>query len=111
MGRVTLLFVALVVLLAILFAVDVYIPAPLEKGETAQLPERTTDQEGRYHVGNNWLGQDSFGLYEVYIEGADLERGLAYGSLAKELIVHQEEVFIARIQKMIPGKHTSHSQF
>jgi len=105
LGRVLLAVVALVLLAAILFAIDVYIPAPLEKGETAQLPARTTDPEGRYHVGNNWLGRDSFGLYEVYIEGADLERGLAYGSLAKELIVHQEEVFIARIQAMIPGKH------
>ncbi|MBP6312834.1 MAG: acyl-CoA--6-aminopenicillanic acid acyl-transferase [Flavobacteriales bacterium] len=104
LGRIVLAFVVLILVGAIWFAIDVYIPAPLADGEEAKLPDRTTTADGRYHVGNNWLGKDTAGLYEVYIAGADLERGLAYGSLAKELIVHQEEVFIDRIQAMIPGK-------
>ena len=104
LGRIVIILISLILLGAIGFAIDVYIPAPLADGEEANLPERTTTADGRYHVGNNWLGRDTAGLYEVYIEGADLERGLAYGSLAKELIVHQEEVFIDRIQAMIPGK-------
>jgi isopenicillin-N N-acyltransferase like protein len=68
------------------------------------LPQRTRDAEGRWRVGNNWLGRDTFGLYEVYIEGPDLQRGLAYGSLAKELIEKQERIFTDRIRTMVPGE-------
>ena len=75
LGRVLIFLIALVLLGAVWFAVDVYIPAPLADGEQAVLPERTTSSDGRYHVGNNWLGKDTIGMYEVYIEGADLERG------------------------------------
>ncbi len=67
------------------------------------IPERSKDAEGRWRVGRNWLGQNEFGLYEVYIHGEDLDRGSTYGSLARELIERQEMVFLDRIQAMIPS--------
>lgn len=80
------------------------IPAnPLERGEVAELPVRTLGADGRWRVGNNWAGRDTFGLHQVYVEGAPLERGLAYGALTTELIQAQEDIFTQRIRAMVPG--------
>ena len=85
------------------FAWAVRLEDPLDKGETATVPVRTHGADGRWHVGRNWLGRDSAGLYEAYIEGGDLERGLAYGALARELIAEQERIFTDRLRQMIPN--------
>lgn len=93
-----------VLLIFFLWAYLAIMPAmPLEKGETAVLPERTKDPEGRWRVGRNWAARDTFGLHQVYIEGTPLERGLAYGALTTELIREQERIFTDRIKGMVPG--------
>ena len=85
------------------FAWTVHVSDPLEKSEAAVVPARTLGEDGRWHVGRNWLGHDSIGLHEAYIEGEALERGLAYGSLAREPIARQEEIFVGRLREMVPG--------
>src|SRR5688572_2667741 len=84
-----LVFITLLIIGVTWFAIDVHISDPVNDGERVEVPQRTRDAEGRWRVGNNWLGRDTFGLYEVYIEGPDLQRGLAYGALTKELIEKQ----------------------
>lgn len=89
------------------FAWTVRLDDPLEKGETPIVPARTMGADGRWHTGHNWLGRDTFGLYEAYIEGGDLERGLAYGALAQEPIARQEDIFTERLRAMIPNARLS----
>ncbi len=55
-------------------------------------------------LGNNWYQQNEFGLWEAYIEGAPFERGRAFGLLAAEQIVSQEESFVAQIRKLVPSE-------
>ena len=57
-----------------------------------------------YRVGNNWLRKNQQGIWEMYIEGNDYERGVVYGVLAKELIEKQEEYFVDQINEIIPRK-------
>lgn len=101
--RVTLALIALLMIGMAWYAWEVHVPDPLEKGEAAIVPDRDRGTDGRWHVGRNWLGHDPIGLHEAYIEGDALERGLAYGALASELIARQEEIFVGRLRQMVPG--------
>lgn len=66
--------------------------------------ERVKVGENHYRLGNNWLKKNEYGIWEMYIEGDPYERGLAYGKLAKELVQHQEEIFVGQINELVPSK-------
>jgi len=55
-------------------------------------------------LGNNWLRQNRYGLWEMYIEGDAYNRGIAAGKLSESLVKFQEEVFVSQINKLIPSK-------
>lgn len=55
-----------------------------------------------FQVEKNWLKQNQYGLWELYVEGNAYQRGYANGLLTKDLHDFQEEVFIKQIQKIIP---------
>lgn len=57
-----------------------------------------------FYSGNSWLQKNDHGLYELYVEGNALEMGYTRGLLSKSLIQRQEELFIDKIQEMIPSK-------
>jgi len=101
--NIALITIALLAVGATWFAIEVHVSAPLKEGESDQVPVRTLGPDGRWHVGRNWLGREPLGLYEAYIEGGDLQRGLAYGALAGELIERQERIFVGRLREMVPG--------
>ncbi|MDT0294370.1 C45 family autoproteolytic acyltransferase/hydrolase [Mesonia ostreae] len=54
-----------------------------------------------YSLGNNSLRKNKEGLWEIYVEGDALERGVAIGSLTKELMAKQEKVFMSKIEAMV----------
>ncbi|QQR85722.1 MAG: peptidase C45 [Flavobacteriales bacterium] len=86
------------------FYFTVRVPEPVTSADVLQLPERSMDAEGRWRSGHNWLGRNDHGLYEVYVEGDDLQRGLTYGVLAQELVVKQEEIFVDRLRALVPNE-------
>jgi hypothetical protein len=47
-----------------------------------------------FSSGNNFLLKNKQNLWELYIEGDPLERGLAIGSLTDSLLKKQEHVFL-----------------
>ncbi|MFZ1688310.1 MAG: C45 family autoproteolytic acyltransferase/hydrolase [Flavobacteriales bacterium] len=104
LGRVAIVFAVLIIIGLFCFWLVVRVPEPVTSADDLTRPERSRDAEGRWHVGKNWLGKNNHGLYEVYIEGDDLQRGLAYGVLAQELIVKQEEIFVDRLRKLVPNE-------
>ncbi|MDR1698357.1 MAG: C45 family peptidase [Prevotellaceae bacterium] len=53
--------------------------------------------------GSNRLRQSESGLWEMYVEGSDFERGVAIGKMSKELLKYQEDVFVAQIRELIPS--------
>ncbi|TBW29255.1 C45 family peptidase [Gramella sp. KN1008] len=60
--------------------------------------------ENHFSLGNNQLFLNEQGIWELYIEGDALERGLANGSLTRELLQHQERVFMEKLQSMVPSR-------
>ena len=50
------------------------------------------------------LHKNRHGLWEAHIKGDALERGLAYGSLCRDLLEQQEDAFYNRIHEIIPSK-------
>lgn len=57
-----------------------------------------------FKLGKNWLRLNEQGNWECYVEGDPYERGLIIGKLQRTLLQKQEEVFIAEIEKHLPGK-------
>ncbi|WP_417887470.1 C45 family autoproteolytic acyltransferase/hydolase [Zunongwangia sp.] len=57
-----------------------------------------------YTLGKNNLFQNQYGVWELYIEGGPLELGLANGSLTQDLIHHQENAFMGKINEMVPSQ-------
>ncbi|WP_395047326.1 C45 family autoproteolytic acyltransferase/hydolase [Flavobacterium sp.] len=57
-----------------------------------------------FSTGNNFLLKNKQNLWELYVEGDALERGLAFGSLSDSLLKKQEAVFFSKIKDIVPSK-------
>lgn len=55
-------------------------------------------------LGNNSIVRNKQGLWELYVEGDPLERGLATGELTKELMYKQEKALIGKVTDIIPSR-------
>lgn len=66
--------------------------------------KREKINDSTFVIGNNQLRKNAQGLYELYVTGAPLERGLVTGSLTQELLQKQEEIFFSKIEELIPSK-------
>lgn len=55
-------------------------------------------------LGNNLLRKNSYDIWELYIEGNPLERGLATGNLTEGLMYEQEKIFVSKIEELVPSK-------
>jgi hypothetical protein len=70
----------------------------------SDFPERQKINDDFYVLGNDKLIHNKSGIWELYVEGNPLERGIANGKLTEELIYYQEEAFVSKIQELIPSK-------
>ncbi|MBC5837334.1 C45 family autoproteolytic acyltransferase/hydolase [Flavobacterium muglaense] len=57
-----------------------------------------------FSSGNNFLLKNKQDLWELYVEGDPLERGLLVGSLSDSLLKKQETVFFSKINDLLPSK-------
>jgi len=64
---------------------------------------RIKHSDNLYSLGNNQLYQNDLGVWEMYLEGNALERGVAHGNLGRELIHHQENAFMSKLEEMVPS--------
>lgn len=73
----------------------------IERIDTSRIKHSDT----YYTLGNNSLKKNKFGLWELYVEGKPLERGLAMGSLTRELIKKQEKALFKKMKSIVdsPG--------
>lgn len=103
-GGILFLFIAFVVYLA-LVAIE-YPPEIADK--SAEQLKREHLPDGDYRIGPNRLRKSASGLFELYVEGRDFDRGVINGKLTTELVRKQEDLFNAQIEKMIPSKFYLH---
>ncbi len=53
---------------------------------------------------NSLLKQNSYGVWELYLEGNAQERGASMGAITQDLMKYQEEVFVNQIKEIIPSE-------
>lgn len=99
--------VLLLVLFIYLYRVSIVDP-PVIADRSAEQLQRTEVSPGFYYLGNNWFRKSESGLFELYVEGNDFERGVINGKLTQELVRRQEDHFSAQIEKMIPSVFYRH---
>ncbi|MBJ2173080.1 acyl-CoA--6-aminopenicillanic acid acyl-transferase [Aureibaculum sp. A20] len=77
---------------------------PKLEGFNNKIPKRVQINDSTFVVGKNQLRKNKHGLWELYVKGDPLERGLANGSLTKELLQKQEGIFFSKVEEMVPSK-------
>lgn len=68
------------------------------------IPERTALNDSTYILNDNFLRKNRQGLWELYVDGNPLELGLKTGMLTQELFNEQEDIFIDKIDELVPSK-------
>ncbi|WP_114491208.1 C45 family peptidase [Candidatus Ulvibacter alkanivorans] len=66
-------------------------------------PVKTVVNDSTFFVGNSFLTKNQHGLWEMYVEGDALERGLRMGSLTEALLQKQEAVFLNKVNELVPS--------
>ncbi len=71
----------------------------------AIVPKRNKINDSLYTLAdNNSLKKNKHGLWELYVEGDPLERGLITGNLTQELFHKQEDAFLSKVNELVPSK-------
>lgn len=65
---------------------------------------RTQVNDTTFQVGSDYLTKNRQGQWEMYVEGDPFELGLKEGSLTQELFQQQEDVFLSKVQEMVPSR-------
>jgi len=77
---------------------------PQIAGYNSAIPVVNKQSSTAFSTGNNFFLKNKQNLWELYVEGDPLERGLAIGSLTDSLIKKQQENFFNRIHEILPSK-------
>ena len=70
----------------------------------SEIPERTQLNDSTFVVGNDFLTKNRQGQWEMYVDGDPYELGLKTGSLSRELFHRQEQIFVDKIDSLVPSK-------
>lgn len=70
----------------------------------AQIAERIRTSDSTFILESNSLGRNEYGQWELYVSGDPLERGLIIGSLTQELYQYQEDIFLSKVEQLVPSK-------
>eukprot|EP01089_Gocevia_fonbrunei_P017159 TRINITY_DN5484_c0_g1_i7.p1 TRINITY_DN5484_c0_g1~~TRINITY_DN5484_c0_g1_i7.p1 ORF type:complete len:469 (+),score=84.66 TRINITY_DN5484_c0_g1_i7:1571-2977(+) len=69
-----------------------------------QIPEITKTSDTSYIYSNNSLAKNKQGLWELYVSGDPLQRGLITGALTEDLFQQQEAIFLSKVEELVPSK-------
>ena len=77
---------------------------PELEGYDKAIPIVNKQSKTTFSTGNNFILKNKQNLWELYVEGDPLERGLAIGSLTDSLLKKQQKVFFDKINELLPSK-------
>lgn len=77
---------------------------PVTTGYDASFPVVQRQNDSTLQSGNNFLLKNKHGLWELYVEGDPLQRGMVTGALSEELIHFQEGAFFDKVKDIVPSK-------
>ena len=69
-----------------------------------EIPAREKINDSTYTIADNFLRKNRQGLWELRVSGNPLELGLKTGSLTQELFNEQEDIFVKKIDELVPSK-------
>ena len=69
-----------------------------------QTPEITKTSDTSFTSSNNSLTKNEQGLWELYVSGDPLQRGLITGALTEDLFQQQEAIFLSKVAELVPSK-------
>lgn len=65
--------------------------------------KRIVLNDSTFQIKNGWLRKNQYDLWELYVEGSPLERGIRMGKLSEELLIKQEQAFFKGMQDVVPS--------
>jgi predicted choloylglycine hydrolase len=77
---------------------------PQLEGYNQEKPVVIKHSDTLFSSGSNYLIKNKQKMWELYVSGDALQRGLLTGGLAEPLVKKQERVFFSKIQDIIPSK-------
>jgi predicted choloylglycine hydrolase len=77
---------------------------PQLEGYKNEIPVIVKHSNMFFSTKNNFLHKNKQNLWELYVEGDALERGLVIGSLTDSLLNKQQHVFFNKINELLPSK-------
>src|SRR4051794_15504062 len=95
--KIALLVVGIVLVALFIYLYSLFISPPEQDLSVINPSLRRIQQGDVYRYGKNWLKKERPGLWYMYAEGDDFERGYAIGVLTKDLAQQQEEYFVNEI--------------
>jgi len=96
--------VGIALLLCIYFYFAVQIEEPQLDLHELESSERIKSNDSTFLFNQNFLRKNTFGIWEMYLEGSPEEIGYSHGILSQELLAIQEDAFVRQIKKMIPNE-------
>ena len=69
-----------------------------------KIPEIIKTSDSSFVYSKNHLIKNKQGLWELYVSGDPLQRGLITGALTEQLFQHQEEIFLSKVKQLVPSK-------
>lgn len=77
---------------------------PVTEGYNSTRPVVTRHNDSTFTSGNNFFLKNKQQLWELYIEGDPLQRGLLHGALTQPVMQKQEAAFMGKLQQIVPSK-------
>ncbi len=71
---------------------------------TDRVGQRIAVSSDFYTMPHGRLHRNDEGIWELYVAGDPMERGLTNGMLTKELLDQQEAAFVSQIQELVPSR-------
>ena len=69
-----------------------------------KIPEIIKTSDSSFVYSKNHLIKNKQGLWELYVSGDPLQRGLITGALTEQLFQHQEQIFLSKVKQLVPSK-------
>ncbi len=77
---------------------------PVTEGYNSALPVAKKHNDTLITSGKNFLLKNHYGIWEMYVAGDALERGLTEGAMSEDLMKFQEHVFLDKVKEIVPSK-------
>ncbi|HEY6143024.1 MAG TPA: C45 family peptidase [Flavobacterium sp.] len=77
---------------------------PQISGYNNAIPVVEKQSKTAFSTKNNFFLKNKQNLWELYVEGDPLERGLATGSLTDSLLKKQQKIFFDKIKELLPSQ-------